>query len=115
MVEYKLTVIGTGDGQYLVNYYHKIPDEKFENISNVIDFIFGLELKVLEAEPSYISLNERDREVIESVRQGIIRRDDIVADKILDGLHEAVHMPPVRKYNVEIEVTNIRRAKSIFK
>jgi hypothetical protein len=83
MSEYslKLSVVGTSNGQFLVNHYNRIPDRKVESVEAVIDFMSGLDFSVLKATPCYQHLNPADHAMIEGARQGIIKRESLTKAK----------------------------------
>jgi len=74
MPKYRLTVVATPNGQFLVNYYHKRQDTRVDGVRAIIDFMSGLDISVLNAKPGYQNLNSSDQEIIEGARQAIIRK-----------------------------------------
>ena len=81
MVKYKLTVVSNPNGTFLVNYYHKIPDKKVENLEEVVKFMSQLNRTVLEAEPSYVSVDMNDRVIIEGARKRLLSSREVQYQK----------------------------------
>jgi len=84
MPVYRLAVVGISDGQFLVSYYHKIPNEKVDGIVEVIGFMSGLELSTLKPKPYYKDLHPGDQKIIEGARQTIIR-DKLALERTVDS------------------------------
>jgi len=68
MVEYKLTVVKTSDGEYLVNRYHKVHDIKVKNFDDVLAYIGRTDKDILEVEPILIGLTAAELTIVRKVR-----------------------------------------------
>ena len=68
MVEYKLTVVKTSDGEYLVNWYHKVPDIKVKNFDDVLAYIGRTDKDILKVEPTLIGLTVAELTRVRKVR-----------------------------------------------
>jgi len=84
MPEYKLTIVATSNGKFLVNSYYKRPDTIVDGIVEVIGFMSKLKLSILRAEPCYQNLRPDDQEIIEGARQTIIR-DKLALERTVDS------------------------------
>ena len=81
MVKYKLAVVSTSNGTFLVNYYPKIPDKKVENLEEVVKFMSQLDRTVLESEPSYVSVDMNDLVIIEGARKKLLSSREVQYQK----------------------------------
>lgn len=74
MGEYRLCVVRRADGQYLVNYYRKVPDVNVRLPEGVKNFMSRLETAILKEEPRYIAVPENERRTFESWRMQLLSR-----------------------------------------
>lgn len=79
MARYRLMVIGLHGGAYGVNFAHDGTSTILRNMPQVIDYITELDRTVLAEEPNYVSLMQEDEEIFESVRKGILKRENLTS------------------------------------
>lgn len=73
---YRFEVVKTTTGDYQVRHYYKAQPTKIDKLAGVINHLFRLDVKVLRKDPLYLSMAPDEIEVLESVREGILRRDE---------------------------------------
>ena len=99
MTDYKLTVVKTSQGNYQVSHYYKARPVEAKWLPEVIDYMVRLDALTLENQPSYINVGEMDRKILESIREGIIRRESkmILKTKLIRDLTRLLsRLPDIR-------------------
>lgn len=74
---YKLTVVAASEqDEYLVSHYSRMIPRKVQGVAGIIEAMGQYSSAVIAPDPCYVQLPEDVQEIIESVRQVLIKRDD---------------------------------------